>query len=228
MCRNEERWIERVLRPLWMVFGRGASSATRAGRTRRCRSCAGCTMRAALRLTEYGLLEWRRWGRCARSWRSRRGARGRAMRSWWTATSCTAWRRCKTSCRRDAGGLHAGLHGRDAAGRGRAGNFYEMTPPVGMNRTAIFLPEDSGMASIRSSPWRRSPMASRIIISHCPAGLSYHHVHLHRWCARARMPTCRIGCRTGCSMYAGGARGVSRAGVRYGGLVHSERGRSDG
>ena len=181
MCRNEERWIERVLRPLWTVFGVALVGDT--GSTdetlpilRRLHA-EGCIC-----LTEYGLLSMAEVGQVRKGLAQQAQARGARYAFLVDADElyCVAALESIVLEGMPAGctlGFTAGM----LLDEDEAGNFYEMTPPVGMTgRTAMFLPEDEWKGEYPFESMQAFSDGRPHHYFALPAGLSYHHVHLHR------------------------------------------------
>lgn len=180
MCRNEERFIERVLRPLWTVFGIAIVGDTGStdGTLPILRRLAD---EGRIALTEYGVLTMPELGQMRKRLAAQaveRGARYALLVDGDELYNVNALRAVKEE------GVPPGctltfttgvLVDEDEAG------YYEMLPPVGgLNRTAIFLPSDKWNGEYPFESMAATADGKEHFYHIAPPSYRYHYVHLHR------------------------------------------------
>jgi hypothetical protein len=185
MCRNEERWIEHVLRPLWMVFGVAIVGDTGSNDgtlpiLRRLQN------EGRIALTEYGLLAPAALGQLRKELAQQAVARGAAAALLVDGDEVYSAEALQMVADE---GLPAGCTLSFTTGvlvdEDADGGFYELTPPVGnLNRTAIFLPTDRWQGEYPFESMAAHADNQPHHYHAAPDGFRYHYIHLHR-CRRS-------------------------------------------
>ena len=181
MCRNEERFIERVLWPLWQVWptvlvGDTGSTDDTLPILRRLRDEGHVELFAYEQLSMKAVGQVRKWlAEAARA----RGARYAFMVDADEIYSLAALRHCYEEGVPD--GTTLGFTAGMLIDEDPDGSFYELKPEVGLTgRTTIFLPEDSWHGEHPFESMGAFEDGKYHHYFSVPAGYRFHHVHLHR------------------------------------------------